>query len=88
METLLKHPVFWVGRWLSSARGIRGSYGRDVPIERRRRDTEALLPGLDQISISLRDVVAAFVGCSWCYGSGDDRTADPGMGFGHIFRKT
>jgi hypothetical protein len=41
-ETLLERPVFGGERPLSNARHIRGSRGRDVPIERRRRDTEAV----------------------------------------------
>jgi hypothetical protein len=35
-ETLLERPVFGVERPLSNVRRIRGSRGRDVPIERRR----------------------------------------------------
>ena len=35
-ETLLQRPVFGVERPLSNARRIRGSCGRDVPIERSR----------------------------------------------------
>jgi hypothetical protein len=35
-ETLLERPVFGIERPLSNARRIRGSCGRDVPIERRR----------------------------------------------------
>ena len=41
-ETLLEGPVFGVERPLSNARGIRGSRGGDVTIERRRRDAEPL----------------------------------------------
>src|SRR5271169_3550339 len=41
-ETLLERPVFGIERPLSNAWGIRGSCGRDVPIERRRRDAEPL----------------------------------------------
>src|SRR6202171_1642716 len=41
-KTLLERPVFGVERPLSNARGIRGSRGGDVTIERRRRDAEPL----------------------------------------------
>jgi hypothetical protein len=41
-ENLLERPVFGIERPLSNARGIRGSCGREAPIERRRRDTKAL----------------------------------------------
>ena len=42
LKTLLERPVFGVERPLSNARGIRGSRGGDVTIERRRRDAEPL----------------------------------------------
>jgi hypothetical protein len=42
LKTLLECPVFGVERPLSNARGIRGSGGGDVTIERRRRDAEPL----------------------------------------------
>jgi hypothetical protein len=42
MKTLLERPVFGVERPLSNAWRIRGSRGRDVPIERRRGDAEAV----------------------------------------------
>jgi hypothetical protein len=41
-ETLLERPVFGIERPLSNAWGIRGSRGRYVPIERRRRHAEAV----------------------------------------------
>ena len=41
-ETLLERPVFGIKRPLSNAWGIRGSCGRDVPIERRRGHAEAV----------------------------------------------
>jgi hypothetical protein len=41
-ETLLERPVFGIKRPLSKAWGIRGSCGRDVPIERRRGHAEAV----------------------------------------------
>jgi hypothetical protein len=41
-ETLLERPVFGIERPLSNAWGIRGSCGREVPIERRRGHAEAV----------------------------------------------
>ena len=42
LKPSLERPVFGVKPPLSNARRIRGSRGRDVPIERRRRDAEAV----------------------------------------------
>jgi hypothetical protein len=41
-ETLLERPVFGIKRPSSNAWGIRGSCGRDVPIERRRGHAKAV----------------------------------------------
>jgi hypothetical protein len=80
-ETLMERPAFGVERPLSNARRIRGSPGRDVPIERRRRDAEAVRDlgdadvGVGQHRLGSLDVV---IGKFWRSASGAAST--PGGG--------